>query len=638
MRKLNVLAFILLAALPVAASAAGAAKPFAIHDTGTEFPVQFEKYGTMSGVGTKNYKYKPTDRSALIKAMGAGLYPNPSTILNDPGFKKWRSANPGNVNPWDHVNTGQPQADFYAWTQGRDVGPGVKLFFTAEALAEAGHYKQALKAYHAVVVLFPGEPCWSADHSFVWYVGPTALGKIETITKHQSEVGYRLKGAICTIENGSDTDLENDIVTVNPGTWVKAGSAKASGGNKLIAQRGYGKVQLHQFDDKSWRLMVGGKPFFVRGVSYLPTAVGMHVSGKGMNAWMTSDGDENGKIDTAYDTWIDANKNNKQDSNEPAVGDFQIMKNMGVNTIRLYRSYEALEYDPSEFNKKLLREMQEKYGIYAIMGDFLGAYTVGSGANWDDGTDYTDPVQLQNMRELITAYVKDHRSEPYVLMWLIGNENLMDADYSGVNATRTQAGKQVEAYLKFVNEIAELIHRLDPDHPVAVGNLQTIHVKEHASFSPAVDIFGVNAYLGQGGFGNLWKTVQDTFDRPVLVTEYGCDAFNSRTEKEDEEMQAKYHEGNWKDIEINMAGRGEEGNSIGGVAFEFLDEWWKSHSGAWDKHDSSKDSSMAFPDSWASEEWYGLVSQGNGSESPLLRQPRKSYYLYKDKLWKNPIR
>jgi beta-glucuronidase len=317
------------------------------------------------------------------------------------------------------------------------------------------------------------------------------------------------------------------------------------------------------------------------------------------------------------------------------VGDFQLMKDMGVNTIRLFRSKQQLEYDPSEFNKKLLREMHDKYGISAIMGDYVGAYTVGSGAEWETGTDYTDPVQLKNMRELITAYVKDHRSEPYVLMWLLGNENLMDSDYSGVNATRTRAATQVAAYLKFVNEIAELIHRLDPDHPVAVGNLDTIRLKEHGMYAPAVDVFGANSYLGASGFGRLWQVVQDTFDRPVLITEYGCDAYDSRKNKEDEDMQALYHEGNWEDIELNSSGRGEEGNSIGGVVFEFLDEWWKSDNGGWNSHETTQDSPMAFPDGWSSEEWYGVVSQGDGSDSPLMRQPRKAYYLYKDQLWKD---
>ena len=42
---------------------------------------------------------------------------------------------------------------------------------------------------------------------------------------------------------------------------------------------------------------------------------------------------------------------------------------------------------------------------------------------------------------------------------------------------------------------------------------------------------------------------------------------------------------------------------------------------------------MAFPDGWSSEEWFGIFSQGDGEQSPFLRQPREAYFLYRDKLW-----
>ena len=98
-------------------------------------------------------------------------------------------------------------------------------------------------------------------------------------------------------------------------------------------------------------------------------------------------------------------------------------------------------------------------------------------------------------------------------------------------------------------------------------------------------------------------------------------------------MQASYHKGNWNDIQLNEAGGPEEGNAIGGIIYEFLDEWWKSKDGGWDVHDDTNDSPMAFPDGWSSEEWLGIVSQGDGSNSPFLRRPRKVYYLYRNQLW-----
>ncbi len=614
-------------------------KPFPIANTGNEFPVRFESYGQFSGVGTDNFKFKITDRAGLARAMGAGLYPNNGQSLeSDPTFQKWKKKKHlANANPWDFVSTGDPQSEFYVWARTSNVGPGTKLFFMAQALNEAGHYTQAIKAYYAILVNFPKEPCWSADKTFVWYLGTEALSRIETITKLHPEIGYRLKGAVLRLKNGEDIDLHNDVFTINPGQWVSSSKVESRdiSSLKVIQERGHGKVKLVQFENQHWQLLKNGKPMVVRGVTYHPTAVGKNLDDAEANSWMSADENQTGKADTPFESWVDGNRNNRRDGGEAIKGDFQLIREMGANTIRIYRYSRKLEYNPKEFDKEVLRSMVKNYGIHAIMGDFLGAYTVGSGAEWEEGTDYTDPVQLQRMKDLVHDYVNDHKAEPYVLMWVLGNENLMPSDYGGVNATRTKASQQVEAYLTFVNEIAEMIHQIDPDHPVAVGNLGLNNLEDHAQFAPAVDIYGGNAYKGTQGFGDLFKQVKEIYDRPVLLTEYGCDAFDSRTGKEDEAMQAAYHQGNWTDIQLNVAGGPEEGNAIGGVVFEFLDEWWKSRDGAWDLHDDTNDSAMAFPDGWSSEEWLGLVSQGDGSKSPLLRRPRKAYYLYRDQLWKN---
>jgi Glycosyl hydrolases family 2, TIM barrel domain len=635
--KNRIALFICLLCIPFGISAKEKPKkPFHIFNPGTEFPVRYEKYGRFSGLGTNNYKYKITDRAGLGAALGQGIYPNNAmTMLKDPKVKKWNKERRSRINPWEYVNSGDPQTDFYAWGQSNTTNVGTRLFYIGQALMEAGNFEMAVKAYHAILVQFPRDVCWAQDNSFVWYPASEALSRVESITIEHPELGVRLKGAVFNVANGNDTDLKNDVFTINPGQWVPYTPGKNVDLKtlKITGQRGDGKVRLIQYENKHWQLLVDNKPFVIHGMTYSPTRVGVDIAGVA-NRWMYDDKNENGRIDTAYDSWIDINKNNTQDENERAVGDFELMKRMGVNAIRLYQNAEGATYDPEEFNKELLRDLQSDFGISVIMGHFLGAYTVGSGADWEEGTDYTDPVQLENMKQSVKEYVMDHKDEPYVLLWLLGNENLMASDYSGVNATRTKASIQVAAYLKFVNEVATMIHRIDPNHPVAVGNLDLIRLEEHAKYALAVDIFGTNAYRGSMGFGNVFKRVQDNFDRPVLITEYGCDAYNTTKDIEDEEGQATYHEGSWKSIRQHLAGGAEEGNAIGGVVFEFLDEWWKSRNGPFKTHETTKDSPMAFPDGWSSEEWLGVFAQGDGSESPFLRQPRKVFALYRDKLWK----
>ena len=101
-----------------------------------------------------------------------------------------------------------------------------------------------------------------------------------------------------------------------------------------------------------------------------------------------------------------------------------------------------------------------------------------------------------------------------------------------------------------------------------------------------------------------------------------------------EDKQLEYHQGNWEDILYNSAGSGE-GNSIGGTVFEFVDEWWKSGlppKFSPSEHETVGDFVAAFPDGWMHEEWLGVTSQGDGSYSPFMRQPRKVYDYYK-KVW-----
>jgi len=332
---------------------------------------------------------------------------------------------------------------------------------------------------------------------------------------------------------------------------------------------------------------------------------------------MEDDFNVNGRIDGPYDSFVDKNKNNIQDKNEPAVGDFQLMKEMGVNAIRLY-------HQPFAVNKELLRELYEDYGIMCIMGDFFGKYAIGSGAPWNPGTDYTNEEQKKKMLESVTKMVLEFKDEPYILFWILGNENVYGY---GCNAD-----KMPEAFFKFANEVALAVKAIDPEHPVAIGNGDILFLDKFGKVAPDIDIVGVNAYRGNYGFGSLWRQVKEAADIPVLVTEFGCPAYaNGESAEKAESLQAEYHKDAWEDIEGNTAFKGGVGNSIGGIVFEWLDEWWKQYEPF--IHDTKGVAMGPFPDGYYHEEWFGLCGQGDGKSSPFLRQLRKSYHTYQ-KLWK----
>jgi hypothetical protein len=600
--------------------------------------IDYSLYGVFKGIGTNKFSYKITNPAGLAAVVGEGVYPNTEAVRNPKYMELVRNKIITQGDLWSHVNTDNPEADFFAWAVTKTVNDprddkGIIQFFTAEALKSAGEYMQALKAYYAIILCFPNNACWSADGSFVWYVGTAAMDRINVILREHPELGLSLRGAFIDIKNSDDTDLENDVVTVNPGKFIRTQSAsvaQTASNLKIVSTLGTGKVKLVQYNNGQWQMLVDNKPYFVKGITYAPTKVGLYANVPGRETlWMRTDDNKNGKCDSAYDSWVDKNKNNKQDADEPSVGDFKLLKDMGVNTIRMYHSLSKTSYRPEEFNKTVLRDLYKTYGIRVIMGDFLGAYGIGSGAAI---TDYRDPKQKQQMKKIVHDMVMDQKDEPYILMWILGNENDMSLTNEGVNVTNTNAYKYPVEYASFVNEVAEMIHSLDPNHPVAVGNFSLKFLQQYYDYTPEIDVYGINSYSGRDGFGSLWQTINKQLDVPVLITEYGCDAFNEAKKEEDQDAQSDYHKGNWSDIVYNSFGNPGVGNSIGGVIFEWLDEWWKSSTDSASDHDTMPQSALPFPDGWAHEEWFGVAGQGDGEHSPFLRDLRKVYFMYKN-LW-----
>ncbi|MCL2335418.1 MAG: hypothetical protein FWC57_05080 [Endomicrobia bacterium] len=384
-------------------------------------------------------------------------------------------------------------------------------------------------------------------------------------------------------------------------------------------------VKLVKSNDGKWKMTVDGRDYLVKGIEYSADTVGRYPNS---NDWMWEDNDDNGRIDGPYDSWIDSERDNYRSSDGNAVGDFALLKAMGCNTIRIY--------DSENINKELLRDLYRAYGIRVIMGNFFGAYTKGSGASWHEGTDYCDETQRKNMRDSIRKMVLEHKDEPYILMWMLGNENDSPGEEVNSTKTNTNAVKNPEAYAVFLQEVCLMIKQLDPNHPVGVCNATVKFLPYYNKFAPAVDILGFNQYAGPYGFGVLWNRVKIETGKPVLITEYGCDAYSSAKKSEDERFQAKYHEGAWRDIEKNSFWGNGRGNSLGGVGYCWLDKWWlvgsaKVHDtdlGAW---------KGAKNDGYFHDEWFGICSQGDGKQSPFKRQLREVYFTYQEKLWADDI-
>ncbi|MBF0254289.1 MAG: hypothetical protein HQL11_04110, partial [Candidatus Omnitrophica bacterium] len=520
---------------------------FQLADPGSEFPVNYTKYGDFKLAGEIDYAYEVRDAEGLAAAVGEGILPSDS-LQNDPQYLEFTQRHSPDLDVWSFVDSPSPRDDFYAWHFAKDQDPGARLFYSAEALRRAGLIRHAIKTYYALVVHYPKTHIWTRDGKFYWYAAPEAISRIRRLCAEYPELEVELVDALVDVARAPGLKPDEDRIKVNPGRFVETLLRRVPVEQlKIVEERGGARVKAVRFENGHWQLRVDGEPFTVRGITYSCTRIGETPHAGTLRSWMRMDDNRNGLNDGMFDSWVDANRNNRQDADEPVVGDARLLQSMGVNTIRYYHREDGYgRYNPAEFDKELMRTLYEEYGIRFIVGDFLGAYTLGSAASWNLGTDYRSAEQKARMKAGVRAMVEDHRDEPYVLFWLLGNENQHPW-------SRTNAGKVPAEYAKFVDEVAAMVKEIDPTRPVAVCNLGSTDVKFLAKYAPHVDIYGANVYAGKYSMGSTTQLVKHFLDRPLFFTEWGCDAY-TQGKGLDESSQAEYIRGTGTDMELNMAG------------------------------------------------------------------------------------
>ncbi len=363
--------------------------------------------------------------------------------------------------------------------------------------------------------------------------------------------------------------------------------------------------------------MVAGKPYIVKGVCYNPIPIGM---------------------DYDYDWWNDPAK--------PWITDGKMMKEMGINTIRLYQ----VGRDPQAV-KQVINDFYKLYGIRVLLGDWLGFWEYPCPFYGDDK--FQEKV-VKQVVEMVNLY----KEEPGVLGWILGNEN----NYSCLGHVNPWSNPEVDAetdpqkqklmrakiYYSFVNKISQEIHKIDPHHPVGLGNGELVGLDSAAKYCQDVDFVACIIYRGKT-FGNLFKSLRMTFDKPLLLAEFGADCYDANLKKEDQNMQAFFLESQWMQIYENLANtKTGEGNCLGGTIFEWTDEWWKhapDYPDGWKIHDTESSWSngsyyfdiQALGNKNMNEEWFGLVAISEEMVNGLnKRTPRKAYYVIRE-FWKNPV-
>jgi Interleukin-like EMT inducer/Glycosyl hydrolases family 2, TIM barrel domain len=219
------------------------------------------------------------------------------------------------------------------------------------------------------------------------------------------------------------------------------------------------------------------------------------------------------------------------------------------------------------------------------------------------------------------AFYKDH---PAILMWMLGNEWNINQYYGTASSVPNAAQRTQNA--------AALIKAQDTNHPVGTSygeidiNSDGSRLADTRNYvqniCTSVDVWGLNIYRGSS-FGQLFDQWISISGKPMFVGEFGTDAFRSTSLSNppsgfvETTMQAHWILCLWNEIFGNLSAKNPFKAALGGLAFEWNDEWWK-------VQPASSQETNGFvlvgghPDDFANEEYFGIVD--------IDRIPRQEVY------------
>jgi hypothetical protein len=337
-------------------------------------------------------------------------------------------------------------------------------------------------------------------------------------------------------------------------------------------------------------LTVDGEPFIIKGVGYAPTPIG-----------------DDPETSPPYGDYFTTNYSAVYSRDLP------LLREMGANTIRLWGW--KFDADHSDFLDAAFNNGVRP--MYVVAPYWL-----------DASLDISDPSIRQAIKAEFTQMVAIHKDHPAILMWVIGNE--LNAPWMFGDS---------DDLFSLIDEMAQAAHEEEGDsyHPVTTPLADINMISTIASRDPEVpnlDVWSVQAYRG-ASFGSLFSDYAGVSDKPLVITEYGIDAYDDEGADEYENMgipyQALYAESLWYEIEAHSD------ICSGGSIMAYSDEWWKGRHGHSDSnHPNCPDFDPAFhspcgypsgahPDGYSNEEWWGIMRTVDGGAGLDVMQPRSVY-------------
>jgi beta-galactosidase/beta-glucuronidase len=260
------------------------------------------------------------------------------------------------------------------------------------------------------------------------------------------------------------------------------------------------------------QLRVDGKPFTIRGVGYAPTPIG-----------------DDPEVASPHGDYFTS------DYSALYNRDLALLRQMGANTVRLWgwkTSADHSDFLDAAYNNG-------NHPIYVIASYWLNA-----------NVNISDPAVRQGIKGEFTEMVAVHKNHPAVLMWAIGNE---------LNAPWMYGDR--DDLFSLIDEMAQAapLEEGSKPHPVTtpLADINLNHtIANRDPEVPNLDVWSVQVYRGSS-FGSLFSDYTAASGKPLVITEYGIDAYDDKHGDEYEHIglpyQAIYAESLWKEIAANSS-------------------------------------------------------------------------------------
>ena len=381
----------------------------------------------------------------------------------------------------------------------------------------------------------------------------------------------------------------------------------------VVAELPY-TITLDKEGGAGWILRVDGEPVPINGVVWSTTPIGENYN---YSLW---DQDER-FIRRVVDT------------------DARLMKEMGVTAVRLF----------SDIPPKWVTYLYRRYGIYTIVNNLMARYGYSVDGRWYPNTPYELPRLRELVMEDVRQTIETYKDVPGVLLFMYGNENNYGLQWKSNQIEDLPVGERVQARARYLyslfGEAIDLTKEMS-DIPAGFINGDTQYLNIIAEEVPNLDILGLNIYRGERSQPILFESIARVLDKPIIYTEFGADAWNAALQEEDGYNQARFLKSQWREIYEQAYGKGRSQNIIGGVVFQWMDEWWKyrlefelfTHNteGTW-RHPAYYDGEGIGSDNNMNEEWWGIIAQSTEKKDGVHRRiPRPAYYTVAE-VWKESL-